>query len=179
MRITAGTFCSAPAAQRPVGWFASRRTSALRTPGTLWMASVTCRAQLAQVMPVMANSVTDGGAVFALRCAFKLIFCSVPIVGHLDTVYPNDERCRTRSASASRQLQAGFGEAEIDEAGASVRGMAGQVVLDPGRGGFVFAEEQQITATAGAEQLDRAEKVTNAVEDLLHFGRVGAGVQAR
>src|ERR1035438_2120987 len=56
--------------------------------------------------------------------------------------------------------------------------MTCQVVLDPGGGGFVFAEEQQVTAAAGTQQLNRAQIVANAVEDLPHFRRVGAGIQA-
>src|ERR1017187_3945253 len=56
--------------------------------------------------------------------------------------------------------------------------MTCQVALDPARGGFVFAEEQQITAAAGTEQLNRAEIVADAVEDLLHFRRVGACIKA-
>src|ERR1019366_1401624 len=56
--------------------------------------------------------------------------------------------------------------------------MAYQVVLDPGGGGFVFAEEQQVTAAAGTQQLNRAEIVADAVEDLLYFRRVGAGIEA-
>src|ERR1039458_8247472 len=56
--------------------------------------------------------------------------------------------------------------------------MACQVVLDPGGGGFVFAEEKQVTAAAGTQQLNRAEIVADAVVDLLHFRRVGAGIQA-
>src|ERR1035438_8872396 len=56
--------------------------------------------------------------------------------------------------------------------------MACQVVLDSGGGGFVFAEEQQVTSAAGTEQLDRSKIVADAVEDLLHFRRVGAGIEA-
>src|ERR1039458_5642001 len=56
--------------------------------------------------------------------------------------------------------------------------MACQVGLDPGGGGFVFAEEQQVTAAAGTQQLNRAQIVAYAVEDLPHFRRVGAGIQA-
>jgi len=40
----------------------SRLTNALRTPLTFWMASVTWRAQLPQVMPVTASSVAAGAA---------------------------------------------------------------------------------------------------------------------
>ena len=56
-----------PLTRRLAACCASRRTIALRTPATLWRASVTCRAQLAQVMPVMANSVTGGSSVCASR----------------------------------------------------------------------------------------------------------------
>src|ERR1035441_6254532 len=56
--------------------------------------------------------------------------------------------------------------------------MACQVVLDSGGGGFVFAEEQQVTAAAGTEPLDRAKIVADAVDvevagDDDDLGRMG------
>ena len=56
--ITAGTLAGL-SAQRTVARSASNATNALCTPDTLWMASVTCRAQLLHVMPVTSSSVVD------------------------------------------------------------------------------------------------------------------------
>ena len=48
-----------PGFQRTVARPSFSRTSALATPATPWIASVTCRAQLLQVMPLTANSETE------------------------------------------------------------------------------------------------------------------------
>ena len=56
--MTAETFCSAPEFQRTDARPASSSTVALRTPGTPWIASVTCRAQLLQFMPLICRFVT-------------------------------------------------------------------------------------------------------------------------
>src|ERR1041385_4179440 len=55
--ITAAESCDPSAAHRTDALCESRFTVALRTPGTLWMASVTCRAQLPHVMPDTESSV--------------------------------------------------------------------------------------------------------------------------
>jgi hypothetical protein len=52
----AGTSGIAPGFHRTPARPWSNATSARSTPGTLCSASITCRAQLAQVIPVMANS---------------------------------------------------------------------------------------------------------------------------
>src|SRR6266540_5526555 len=54
---TAGTSGSRPLTQRTVARLCSNETIALATPATLWAASVTCRAQPLQVIPVTASSV--------------------------------------------------------------------------------------------------------------------------
>src|ERR1051325_3558120 len=54
---TAGRSARASGTQRTEACWSARETSALATPATLWMASVTCRTQLLQVMPPTDNSV--------------------------------------------------------------------------------------------------------------------------
>ena len=56
--MTAETFCAEPVFQRTDARPASHSTVALRTPGTPWIASVTCRAQLLQFMPLICRCVT-------------------------------------------------------------------------------------------------------------------------
>src|SRR5260221_14489470 len=55
--MTVEIFRGASGFQRTAADLCSSETLALRTPATFWMASVTCRAQLLQVMPSTCNSV--------------------------------------------------------------------------------------------------------------------------
>src|ERR1035441_22154 len=55
--MAAGMLAGAPGFQRTVAFLFSSETVALRTPGTPWIASVTCRAQLPHVMPLTARPV--------------------------------------------------------------------------------------------------------------------------
>src|SRR3989442_97836 len=63
--MTAGRFWLSPGDQRMRAFPSSRATIALLTPGTLWIASVTWRAQLPHVIPLTASSVMADGALQA------------------------------------------------------------------------------------------------------------------
>src|SRR5690242_2616431 len=78
---------------RTVARCESRLTSALSTAGTVRIASVTCRAQFPQVMPLISNWVSaraDAG-----RGGFSRLVCrSVDIVVIQGTPYLKTNRCR-------------------------------------------------------------------------------------
>jgi hypothetical protein len=72
-------------------------TIALWTPGTLWMASVTCRTQLLQVIPSMRNSETaepEAGLVLA-------------VAGSVTFMTRAKMQCNLKRCNASRTMSTG------------------------------------------------------------------------
>src|SRR5437016_1444453 len=80
----------------------SRLTLALRTPATPWMASLTCRAQLPQFMPVTESSVRR-----VADCSAALVVVTIPFLhdSFPDVEFPRDADRQLPSHSHIRPLR--------------------------------------------------------------------------
>src|SRR5512143_2941165 len=93
-RNTASTSVGAPGCQRTAARFVSRSTAALATPGTLWTASVTRRAQLPQFIPLTFNSARAAAVDPVLSVAVSLVSICL------------EKRCRPKSIRSALERQA-------------------------------------------------------------------------
>jgi hypothetical protein len=92
---------------------------------------------------------SDCGRIGPLRCAGVAAhpipafsdFGFRPSFGFRNSDFRAATGVQSRPVSASRQLQPGFRETEVNKAGAGIRRVVRQQLIHPGRGGFVLAEQ--------------------------------------